>query len=174
LDVLIDALSSLAPRNFELTVIGSGPLEKLLRAKAEHALSGRIRWMGRLPSSQVPSEMAEADCLVLPSRHDGWGAVVSEALILGTPAICSDACGAAEVVRLSGAGGVFPVGDAQALHDLLSRTLAAGKVADDNRTRLADWAYGLTAVAGASYLSKIMAFNREGGDRPTAPWLVAS
>lgn len=52
--------------------------------------------------------MARADVLVLPSWHDGWGAVVSEALMAGTPAIASDACGSAGVVRASGVGGGVP------------------------------------------------------------------
>ena len=43
--------------------------------------------------------MAAADVLVLPSRFDGWGAVVNEALMVGTPVICSDRCGASDVIE---------------------------------------------------------------------------
>ena len=76
LDLLVEALHSIQTQHFELTVIGSGPLESSLRASAEELLPGRVHWVGRLPLNRVPLEMARADCLVLPSRHDGWGAVV--------------------------------------------------------------------------------------------------
>ena len=65
--------------------------------------------------NDIPHLMSSADCLILPSRHDGWGAVVSEALMVGTPVICSDACGSAGVVHASGVGGVFRSGDHCAL-----------------------------------------------------------
>ena len=99
MDLLIAALARFEDRNVELVVIGSGPLEDKLRTDAEAALTGRASWIGCLPVGDVPGEMAKADCLVLPSRYDGWGAVVSEALLVGTPAICSDKCGSAGVVR---------------------------------------------------------------------------
>jgi hypothetical protein len=39
-------------------------------------LPGRVSFRGLLPISNIPGHMAAADCLVLPSSHDGWGAVV--------------------------------------------------------------------------------------------------
>jgi glycosyltransferase involved in cell wall biosynthesis len=36
-----------------------------------------------------------SDIFVLPSRYDGWGVVVNQALGAGLPIICSDAVGAA-------------------------------------------------------------------------------
>ena len=34
--------------------------------------------------SKVYSIIRQSDCLVLPSRFDGWGAVVTESLMIGT------------------------------------------------------------------------------------------
>ena len=68
--------------------------------------------------SEVYQFINVADCLVLPSKHDGWGTVVSEALISGVPAICSDTCGVAEVVKLSNYGGVFKSGN---IEDLVNK-----------------------------------------------------
>ena len=33
--------------------------------------------------SKISEIINQVDCLVLPSYHDGWGAVVSEALLIG-------------------------------------------------------------------------------------------
>ena len=107
LPLLISTLAKIHDAEFELKVIGIGPREDKWRAFADRMLPRRVDWVGPLPAERIPSAMADADCLVLPSRHDGWGAVVSEALMAGTQVICSDSCGAAGVVRASGVGGVF-------------------------------------------------------------------
>lgn len=106
-DRLISAIASLNRPDVDLLVVGSGPEEVSLKAQASELLPGQVQWLGRKTMSEIPAVMAQADCLVLPSRHDGWGAVVSEALMVGTPAICSDACGSSVVVQTSGCGGVF-------------------------------------------------------------------
>lgn len=173
LDLLIRALRGLADRfEFELAMVGSGPLEAQLRADAEAALPGRIRWIGRLPQTGVPAAMVEADCLVLPSRHDGWGAVVSEALMTGVPAICSDACGAAAAVRASGVGGVFRTDDEADLRAHLCRAMRVEPAESAQRDALAQWATCLGASAGAEYLLKIIAHRQVGGARPALPWAV--
>ena len=125
--------------------------------------------MGKLPLEEVPAVMAKADCLVLPSRHDGWGAVVSEALMVGTPVICSDHCGAAVAVVASGHGGVFESGDVKSLSTHLQTVLAAGRISSERRARLAEWARCLGAEAGADYLIKILN-HKPGSPKPLPPW----
>jgi glycosyltransferase involved in cell wall biosynthesis len=101
--------------------------------------------------------------------HDGWGAVVSEALMAGTPAVCSDACGAAEVVHASGVGGVFARDQVDALRTTLDAQLKTGIIDSSRRAQLASWAAALGADAGAKYLLEILAF-ANGGERPSPPW----
>lgn len=175
LDLLIRALHALVDRfEFELLVVGSGPLEARLNADADAALPDRVRWIGRLPRASVPDALARADCLVLPSRHDGWGAVISEALMAGVPAICSDACGAVTAVIESGVGGVFRANDEVDLRAHLCRVMQAGHFEPAQRDRLARWASCLGASAGADYLLKIIAHREAGGDRPVPPWAACS
>lgn len=168
--LLIAALSRLEAREFKLDVVGVGPLESELRALAERLLPGRVKWHGRLPSTEVPGVVGRADCLVLPSRHDGWGAVVSEAIMVGTPAICSDHCGSAGVVRASRVGGVFRSGDIAGLSDLLLQALDGGRVDDRHRQTTSSWGRCLGAEAGAQYLLDILDYCDRGGVKPLAPW----
>ena len=114
--------------------------------------------------------MAEADVLVLPSLYDGWGAVVSEALMAGAPVIASDACGSAGVVQASGAGGVFCADDRDALEALLVRAIDAGPWPVPARRALAGWAQCLGAHAGAAYLERILAHTEGRAARPLPPW----
>jgi glycosyltransferase involved in cell wall biosynthesis len=173
IDWLINALSALPERHYELWIVGAGPQERCLRELAEtRRVSDRIRWLGQLPSLQVPGVLANADCLVLPSVSDGWGAVASEAMMAGTPVVCSDACGVAGAVQASGKGGVFPVKDGAALVKLLAGQVARGTVTEEDRRQLAGWASCLGAFSGAKYLLEILAHEMDGcGARPVAPWL---
>lgn len=170
-DLLIDSLATLAQGSAELTIVGSGPLESELRQQGEKAgLS--IRWLGTMPMAEISFIMAQADCLVLPSRHDGWGAVVSEAMMVGTPAICSDACGASVVVRASGNGGVFRSGDADALRASLTACINQGPRTHSSRLKLAQWAVCLGTRAGADYLSAILDRPADATDKPAPPWAM--
>lgn len=170
-DWLINALASLTDQAFELCIVGTGPVEPALRALAAQSLGRPVSWLGQLPLNEVPAVMAQCDCLVLPSVHDGWGAVASEALMTGTPVICSDACGVAGAVRASGVGGVFPVNDEVALTQLLAAQLVQGAVQSDTRRQIADWAACLGAAAGAAYLEEILTYKQNcHGARPEAPW----
>ncbi|MFO7633007.1 MAG: glycosyltransferase, partial [Caldilinea sp.] len=156
--------------DFELLIVGAGPEEPKLRALAEKGLGERVRWIGQLKSTDVPAVIAQADCLVLPSVHDGWGAVVSEALMVGTPAVCSDACGAAEAVRASGVDGVFQRDQIDDLRTRLDTQLKGGVIDPLRRSQLASWATALGADAGAAYLLDILEFATDGGKRPSPPW----
>jgi len=171
IDTLLLSLGSQFETNFELDMVGSGPLERELRTLAGEMIPGRANWLGRRHIREIPTLMAGADCLILPSRHDGWGAVVSEALMAGTPAICTDCCGVAGVVQTSGRGGVFPVGDANALTNLLRGVLSIGRQTPDNRVKLATWAQSLGAAAGAGYLDAILRHADSDVERPVAPFL---
>jgi len=170
-DRLIQALAKCVSQDFEFVVVGDGPMRKEWEQMANDLLSNRVRWLGRMSINQIPQQMANADCLVLPSRHDGWGAVVSEALMVGTPVICSDACGSAGVVNLSGVGGVFSRDDVEALSELLDAMLVNEALVDSDKDRLKDWAKCLGVEAGAKYLSEILNHVAIGGEKPIPPWV---
>jgi glycosyltransferase involved in cell wall biosynthesis len=74
-----------------------------------------------------PQEMANfyalCDVFVLPSRTDCFAIVQVEALLSGTPLVTSDIPGAREVVRVTGAGTLVPVGDPAGLADGIIRVL---------------------------------------------------
>lgn len=169
-DLLIRALSQVDQPNFEFVIVGEGPEESRLKTLAETLLPGQTQWLGRLLMEQARAEMAEADCLVLPSRHDGWGAVVSEALIAGTPAVCSDACGSAGAVKASGFGGVFPVDDINALKQQLECMILRGPLTTQERSCLAQWSRCLGADAGAKYLIEILQHRAGDSAKPVPPW----
>ena len=75
--------------------IGNGDLRKLLDEKIENEhLQDKITALGKKSQTDIPHYLAKTDVLILPSLHDGWGAVVNEALQAGCYTIVSDDCGA--------------------------------------------------------------------------------
>jgi glycosyltransferase involved in cell wall biosynthesis len=165
-DLIITSLSRLRDFRFELHVIGDGPLMGDLRRLAEAHLPGRFKFHGVLPISEIDGHVSKADCLLLPSRHDGWGAVVSEALMVGTRAICSSRCGSKEIIAASGAGEIFDT--AEQFRDLLKRELQRGPIEPKDRLALAGWSDCISAESGAQYLEEILV--NKGPKIPSPPW----
>jgi len=165
-DMLIKALASIKPKEIELWIVGDGPEKKGLYALANLLLPGQVNWLGTLPMSKVPDVIFQADTLVLPSHHDGWGAVTSEALMVGTPVISSKFCGSSIVVKASGVGGIFLENNPESLSNILHKQYKAGKLSTNQRKKIARWARCLSAKSGAKYLDQIL-----NNKKPiNAPW----
>lgn len=173
LDWLIVALGQLFQYEFELVIIGSGPLENALRTRAKEVLGKKVTWIGKRPSTEVRSYLVKCDCLVLPSLYDGWGAVVSEALMCGTPVICSDTCGSAGIVKKSNVGGVFNANSYSELKTALNAALENGCVSCEQRSETVVWSDAITAKVGAEYLLKIFEHSKGHGHIPLVPWSTA-
>ncbi|MET0458697.1 MAG: glycosyltransferase family 1 protein [Ilumatobacteraceae bacterium] len=61
-------------------------------------LTDRVVRPGRVPDADRDGLVAGAEALVFPSEYEGFGAPVLEAMVLGTPVICSDRAALPEVV----------------------------------------------------------------------------
>lgn len=58
-------------------------------------LSHRVLFRGVIPSAKIGAALASCQAVVLPSRFDGWGMVLSEASSAGKALIATSMCGAA-------------------------------------------------------------------------------
>jgi glycosyltransferase involved in cell wall biosynthesis len=171
-DILIDALAKVPFAS--LTIVGDGPeLAALKRRAINCGADQRIEWIGNVPAASVAQYIAPARALVLPSRKDGWGAVVNEALIIGTPVICSSACGASDLVRRNFLGTVFQSGDANDLSRAIAQVLNNTDADEEARGAIQDWASAISASSVATYFEQVIEHSRGGGGiKPTAPWRV--
>ena len=138
--IVLRALLSLRNRNLSFDIIGDGPERKCLEdyVKGQHAQ--RIVFHGKMPMKQVYDRMSQYDILILPSRYDGWGAVVNEALQRGLYVICSDKCGAKDLLEDERCGCVFKSGDIRQLAGILQQCSEhIAEIRADRQFRL-DWA----------------------------------
>jgi glycosyltransferase involved in cell wall biosynthesis len=83
-------------------------------------INPRYRWLGELPRWKALQRLARSRLTIVSSRLEGGPNVVSEALVAGVPVLSSRISG---VIGMLGADypGYFPVGDTQALAELLVR-----------------------------------------------------
>jgi glycosyltransferase involved in cell wall biosynthesis len=81
-------------RWFSLEVLGDGPEASRWRTLASQlGLDGQIRWHGMLPREEALKIMEGSHVMIHSSVKEGTPHVVLEALSMGLPVICHDACG---------------------------------------------------------------------------------
>jgi glycosyltransferase involved in cell wall biosynthesis len=82
-----------------LRFCGDGPEQaRLERAASRWGLSGRVRFEGWLPRRDLLARLRCAGALIHPAVHEEAGLCIAEALTLGTPVVCLDHGGPAELV----------------------------------------------------------------------------
>ena len=116
-DTLLAAWRALpGPLRREHALVLAGPLQRLDPAPLEDAVL-----LGYVRDDELPPLLRGAACFCYPSRYEGFGLPLLEALACGVPSVASDDPALVEV-----AGGCAlhaPRGDADALADALRRAL---------------------------------------------------
>lgn len=125
LDVALAALARPEAPPLPLVLVGRpgwGGVDPQAEAARLGLPPGRVRVLGALSDPDVAAVLAGATALVAPSRAEGFGLPVLEAMSLGVPVVSSDVPALAEV------GGTatcrVPVGDPGALAGALARVCA--------------------------------------------------
>ncbi len=110
------ARRKLPGRDLRLIMIGTGPLEAGIRARAASlGLEGALLLPGRLTPGEVADYLRAARCLVLSSHNEGVPNVILEAFASGVPVVSTDVGGISEVLDARFLGRLVPPGDAEAL-----------------------------------------------------------
>jgi len=110
-----------------LVFAGDGPLRGDLEAEVRSlGLDQRVRFLGFVNQTGLPSVYSSVDLLVLPSEYEPFGVVVNEAMLCACPVVVSDRVGARfDLVRIGQTGFVFPTRNIEVLAKLLREVLPA-------------------------------------------------
>jgi glycogen(starch) synthase len=130
---LLEAFALMAQKTADITLrfVGKGPLrEELEQTAAEHSVSDRVTFTGRIPNEELPDMYAESAVFALPSEVEGFPRTVLEAMACGTPVVTSELPQLESVVNQ--VGETVPHGDVEELADALQELLEA----PDRRERL--------------------------------------
>jgi putative glycosyltransferase (TIGR04348 family) len=111
----------LVPSSSKIQVVHLGnALDETLAEEAlkEMAINPRYRWLGERPRAETLRTLASSRLMVLTSQLEGGANAVSEAIACSVPVIASRISGSIGVLGEEYPG-YFPMGDTQALSDLL-------------------------------------------------------
>ena len=131
----IDAVASLRPAHprLRLVIVGSGWWEAPLREHAAASGAGdAIVFTGHVSEQRKQQVYAESWLMALPSLKEGWGLVIGEAGMHGTPTVAYRSAGGTRESIDDGVSGVL-VDDREQLVAALGHLLDAG----EERERLA-------------------------------------
>ncbi|MBX3378029.1 MAG: glycosyltransferase family 4 protein [Phycisphaeraceae bacterium] len=114
-DLAIDAFAAIAGERpeWDLVIIGDGPLRAELQARVPATLRERVKWAGFVgEQARVSALYRASDVLLCPSDYEPWAVVINEAVGAGMAVVASDVVGAAaELVRDGVNGAIFHAGD---------------------------------------------------------------
>ena len=130
-DGLAEAWRLAAPRAPEATlrIVGRGSRADVIERLVAD-LPEQTSWTPSLPASEVAAALDTATLLVLPSRSEGMGRVVVEALLRGRPVVGARVGGIRDLVHDGENGLLVEPGDAAALADALVRVLSDRELAE--------------------------------------------
>lgn len=133
LHVMLDALARTSGRTC-LAVLGEGPLEAELRARAQRlSLGERVRFLGF--RTDVADIVAAADVFCLSSVWEGIPLSVQEAILLGVPVVSTDVGGMSEIIIDRRSGRLVAAGDAGGLAAAIDEICLSPQTAERYATR---------------------------------------
>ena len=104
------ALCRARSEGMRLALVGGGAgtthrhrLEALAR---DSGVADKIDWIEDIAADDVPAVLAQASCLLQPSRYEGFALPLLESMAVGTPGVVSDSSCLPEV-----SGGVWPIAE---------------------------------------------------------------
>ena len=138
-DVLVAALARLQGEAWRLVIAGATDRAPevhaaLREAIRHHGLEARVTLTGAISDAEIEALYAQADLFVMPSRYEGYGMVLAEAMARGLPIITTTGGAAAETVP-DGAAVKVPPDDALALSAALSRLIQSPRMRADLAAR---------------------------------------
>lgn len=94
-DLLLKAYSKLSQNDWGLILVGKDTTNGQYQEMVQKLnIQNNVIFTGAIDFARVNEYMSFADVFILPTRFDGWGAVLNEAASLSLPIISTDECGA--------------------------------------------------------------------------------
>lgn len=161
LDLQLDAVWSLSRRRSDFRWVLVGPDEgvwpRLKEAVKRRGLEEFVLRVGSLTHEQALAAIADADAVLLTSRHEAHSLVMNEALVLGAPLILTTSVGAQDLEERGAAIVVHPSPDelCEAIDRLLIDETAAQQLTERGRR------YASAELSWQEVASNITAFYAE-------------
>ena len=133
-DVVLEVLPALRARvpDVAYLIAGDGPDRSRLQEKAKAlGVADAVVFTGYIDEAEKPDHYRLADCFAMPSRGEGFGIVLLEAMASGVPVVASQADGSNEAVRDGLLGSAVDPGDPDAVVEAVIAALRRPKGVPD-------------------------------------------
>ena len=111
---------------YELHIAGSGSEEnKILSELEKNGLLNKVKMLGTLTPEETRAQMLRSDIFLFTSDyHEGWGAVVNEAMNAGCAVVACEAAGSVPFLIQDGINGFsYAYGDKKKLHNCVKKLI---------------------------------------------------
>lgn len=125
-DVLLKAFVLLQKyhSNISLFIVGDGNEKESLQALCRNMKISNVKFIGFVQPEKLSDYYEQADIFVFPSRYDGWGVVINEAMEHRLPIISTNRVGATyDLVKNNVNGYIVNVDDVNSLYDRIDHLL---------------------------------------------------
>lgn len=169
-DVMLDAFETL-PKNIHLDIVGdNGDIKENIKTRISKM--SNVSYLGVWNSNDVATKSAAYDVCIVPSRYDGWGMYVMEALEAGIGVITTDLTGSKDLVISSGAGLIVKAGDSNSLRKALESLLDNPKIVSEWKKLAIKYKGKISKESVGDYVRQIVsAPNGESMRLVKCPWL---
>lgn len=131
----------------QFTIVGDGNLNERVRQYTDKYTN--VVMTGNLTNKTVLKLISLNDILILPSKYDGWGAVVNEALSVGTRVLCSETCGSSILLDGNDRGESFTP---TTMKDVLVKWIDKGPINQQDRKSIIAWSMNrISGTVSANY-----------------------
>lgn len=144
IDLLLSAIERLPRDGWRFDFYGHGGAFQG-QVQRVCASSDRLNFHGVVEASKVLKTLSKYDVCVVPSRYDGWGFVVGEALTAGGGVITTFQTGARVLVDSSGAG-IVVAPDVQELANAMKLAIESANLAEEWSQKALDYRVKLNAA----------------------------
>jgi glycogen(starch) synthase len=140
-DILLRALPRVIKEiNVKLVLAGSGNQRDYQQLVQTLGISDKVIFLGHVPDDTLSLLYSSCDLFVLPSRLEGLGIVVLEAMAAGKPIIATNAGGIPELIESGQNGILIDTGEdeelASAIIKVLSDKSLAKAIGENNREKV--------------------------------------
>ena len=121
---LLSAFSSVLKSmpNLDLYVVGEGHLQKdLIELGKSLGIKDQVHWIGK--TEYIKEFLSKIDLFILPSKYEGFGLVLLEAMVAKKPVIAANNSAIPEVLGKTYEG-LFSTGDTKALAQMINSAIS--------------------------------------------------
>ena len=120
-DILLKAIKIVKKQHPKVMALFAGGIaenqqrdyEHLIKYVRDNSLEENVKFLGNVDN--IPEFLNKIDICVVPSRSEGFGLALVEAMAMGVPCVASNIAGPREIVMNEGIGELFENGNSQSL-----------------------------------------------------------